>query len=302
MTGELLSRIRILLLDRHELVLLIVSVLVPIILVSAILIEIGSIAIIVWILLLIWIKGLHLVIVVFIIQTGLRLGLSSNRGSTWLHGGVGRRLESLRDWPVSLGLLDHIENALKGLAKEPRVRSLLKFYLLIFVAMLSTTAVVVWNLIDQIWFIKLMAADLNKNWVTVQIPGVLWSWSLTIDQFHRYTTSCITVLLSLELILQLHDLVRARSLFGVVDQTCVEEFIGDWVINFHISYCHAQDILLSSVVLLVLIVGALKRVLLHHKVIETAAKRPNINSCGHLRITCRLEFWLFLEKFRRAKR
>lgn len=47
MTGELLSRIRILLLDRHELVLLIVSVLVPIILVSAILIEIGSIAIIV---------------------------------------------------------------------------------------------------------------------------------------------------------------------------------------------------------------------------------------------------------------
>lgn len=85
----------------------------------------------------------------------------------------------------------------------------------------------------------------------------------------------------------------------LVDQTRVEELVDKRVRDFHFSDRHAHDVLFRARMLLVLI-SALKRVLLHNEVVETAAEGPDVNCGGHLALI--VELALLGKEFRRRKR
>ena len=81
----------------------------------------------------------------------------------------------------------------------------------------------------------------------------------------------------------------------LVDEAGIKELVKERVRDLHLSYGHRHDVLLGARVLLIS-AGPLERILLDHKVVQTASKRPNIDSRGHLTLTVILT--LLLQEFR----
>ena len=203
----------------------------------------------------------------------------------------------LRGCFVHFGLFKDIEDSLEILTEKPGIGSLTELGLFALVAKLLPTLLVLQYLLLQELSIARLG-QLLQGLVIAQVVIVLLRGRLHIDEFHGNATSRIPILLSLQLILQLHDLVSGGAANRLVDKASIEELINERIRNFHVSNRHAHNILLSARMLLVL-VGPFERIFLDHEVVEAAAEGPDIDRRRHLALVFKLA--LLREEFRRRK-